>query len=302
MNNIDLNLLRLFAAIYRARSVTKAANDLDMAQPAASHGLARLRGELGNALFVRRAGGVQPTPFAERLAPKIEAALATLDHALMESRRFEPATSERKFMLHMSDIGESRVLPALIAKLRRESPRLRLETQSLPHEEIANALHTGRIDFAFGALPFLDGVRSQVLTHDSYQLVVNRHHALAARGPGAAVSMSSLASARFVAVSTQAGTTQVLRLLGLESQLRLTIQHFTALPAIVRASDLAAIVPLAIRDLFDGEDFALIDLRLPTRPFDIYIYWSRRAENDAAAQWFRQRVIQCIGEIDARRE
>jgi DNA-binding transcriptional LysR family regulator len=305
MNHIDLNLLRLFSAVYRSRSVTKAAHDLNMAQPAASHGLARLRKALGNALFERCAGGVQPTPYADRLAPKVEAALAALEQALTESRHFDPRSSERKFTLHMSDIGESKVLPALAAKLRSEAPRVRLETQSLPHDEIANALNTGRIDFAFGALPFLGNVQSQVLSKDSYQLVVRRQHELATRGwdastPASALP-SALASVHFAAVSTQADTTQLLLRLGLASQLRLTIQHFTALPAIVRASDLAAIVPLAISDLFDSQEFALLDIRLPTQPFDIFIYWSRRSENDAAARWFKQMVVRCIGEIDARK-
>lgn len=299
MKHIDLNLLRLFAAIYRTGSVTRAADNLDMAQPAASHGLARLRKELGNALFVRSAGGVRPTPYADRLAPKVESALATLNQALMESRHFDPRTSDRKFMLHMSDIGESRVLPALMAKLRREAPHIQLETRSLPHEEIANALDTGRIDFAFGALPFLDGVQSQSLSKDSYQLVVNRHHELAALDKDDPTLLSALASVHFVAVSTHADTTQLLRLLGLDARLKLTIQHFTALPAIVRTSDLAAIVPLAIKGLFNSEDFSLIDIQLPTQPFDIFIYWSRRSENDAAARWFKQMVTHCVSEIDA---
>ncbi len=299
MNDIDLNLLRLFAAIYRTRSVTKAADELDMAQPAASHSLAKLRNELGNALFVRRAGGVQPTPFADRLAPKVEAALQALDEALLESRHFDPMTSDRTFSLHMSDIGESRVLPALIAQLRREAPNIQLVTRSLPHDEIADALDAGRIDFAFGALPRLHGMPSQALSQDSYQVVISRRHPLARRKWTASTSLKHMSSLHFVAVSTQAETTQLLRLLGLEARLKLTIQHFTAMPAILRDSDLAAIVPKAIAGVFDKKDFALLDAHLPARPFNILLYWSRRSEGDAAAQWFKRTIVQCMADLDA---
>ena len=68
INDIDLNLLRLFDAVYRTRNVSRAAELLDLTQPAASQGLTRLRALIHDPLFMRAAGGVQPTPKAERLA------------------------------------------------------------------------------------------------------------------------------------------------------------------------------------------------------------------------------------------
>ena len=62
IETIDLNLLRLFDAVYRARSVSRAAESLGLTQPAASHGLGRLRLLLKDALFTRAPGGVAPTP------------------------------------------------------------------------------------------------------------------------------------------------------------------------------------------------------------------------------------------------
>ena len=62
IKDIDLNLLRLFDAVYRARSVSRAAQSLDLTQPAASQGLTRLRLLLRDPLFVRSGGGVQPSP------------------------------------------------------------------------------------------------------------------------------------------------------------------------------------------------------------------------------------------------
>ena len=53
IKDLDLNLLRLFDAVWRTRSVSLAAQQLGMSQPAASQGLARLRAVLGDALFER---------------------------------------------------------------------------------------------------------------------------------------------------------------------------------------------------------------------------------------------------------
>src|SRR6478735_8700869 len=98
---IDLNLLRLFDAVYRARSVSRAAESLGLTQPAASHGLGRLRLLLEDALFTRAPGGVAPTPRAERLAVAVQSALGTLEMALNEPDRFEPGASRKTFRIHM---------------------------------------------------------------------------------------------------------------------------------------------------------------------------------------------------------
>lgn len=288
---IDLNLLHLFAAIYRTGSVTRAAEQLGVAQPAASHGLSRLRREFDDALFVRTGSGVKPTPLAERLAPKVEQGLRTLSQALLECRDFQPSTTDRTFRLHLSDIGESTLLPEILAMLRLEAPGIRLVTQYLPQEEIADALHSGRLDFAIGLLPLVQGIRSHTIATDRYRVVVRRQHPLANRQGSDHNFQDALSALNFVAVSTHSETTRLLRLLGWESRLRVTIQHFTALPGVVRDSDLAAIMPTAIAALFPADQFAVIDVPLPSEPFVISIFWSHRWENDPAGQWFKSLVI-----------
>src|SRR5690606_19741173 len=68
LRNVDLNLLVVFDALLRTRSVTRAAQVLNMSQPATSFALSKLRKMLGDPLFVRTASGIVPTPYAERLA------------------------------------------------------------------------------------------------------------------------------------------------------------------------------------------------------------------------------------------
>ncbi len=72
----DLNLLPIFIALVEERSVTRAAERLGMTQPALSNALSRLRTMLRDQLFIRERYGIQPTPVALELAPKIAGALA----------------------------------------------------------------------------------------------------------------------------------------------------------------------------------------------------------------------------------
>src|SRR5688572_32076503 len=103
---LDMNLLRLFEAVYRLGSVSRAALALGLSQPAASQGLTRLRLQLRDALFVRAPGGVRPTPRADRLAQAVQSAIAILEAAFNENETFDPQQSQMSLRLHLSDIGE----------------------------------------------------------------------------------------------------------------------------------------------------------------------------------------------------
>ena len=78
VNSIDLNLLRVFDAILRARSVTAAGQEVGLTQPAMSNALARLRKRLGDSLFVRTPRGMDPTPYAKSIAEPVRQALGLI--------------------------------------------------------------------------------------------------------------------------------------------------------------------------------------------------------------------------------
>ena len=65
--NLDLNLLRVFDAVMAERNLSRAAAQLALTQPAISNAIARLRGALDDPLVVRIAGGIKPTPYAEKI-------------------------------------------------------------------------------------------------------------------------------------------------------------------------------------------------------------------------------------------
>ncbi|AEG94355.1 LysR substrate-binding domain-containing protein [Ramlibacter tataouinensis] len=295
INQVDLNLLRLFDAVYRMRSVSRAAEQLRLTQPAASQGLTRLRGLLGDPLFMRAPGGVQPTPRADRLAEPVRQALAALEQALGDSAAFDPLRSRRTFQLHMSDIGEARFLPELVTALRERAPGARVETRPLPREQITTALDSGRIDFAFGFLPMLRDTQRIQLLDDRYVLLLRRGHPFAARRRTGRALLGALRELEFVAVRAHADTRRILELLQLEERLRLVTEHFLALPSLVRASDLAAVVPRNIAQGF-GTGYAIVEPPFPLRDFTVSLHWSRRFEADPGHRWMRE----LVGELFCR--
>lgn len=302
LKDIDLNLLRLFDAVYRLRNVSRAAESLDLTQPAASHGLTRLRLLIKDPLFTRASGGVLPTPKAERLAQAVRDALGLLEAALNESAVFEPLHSRKVFRLHMSDIGEARFLPELMAALRARAPGVRLETAPLPVHEISAALDSGRIDFAFGFLAAVRDTQRMRLLEDRYIVLLREGHPFARRKRSPAVLLKELDRLEYVAVRTHSETVRILQLLHLEDRLRLTANHFMALPSIVRATDLAVVMPRDIAHGFAQQGgYALVEPAFPLRDFTVSLHWSLRFEADPANRWLRRTIAELFEDMHLRR-
>ena len=286
IKDVDLNLLRLFDAVHRTRNVSRAAELLDLTQPAASQGLSRLRTLIGDPLFMRTARGMQPTPKAQRLAVPVRHALVTLEEALGETAGFEPAQSGRTFHIHMSDIGESRFLPELMVALRERAPGLRIETRPVAREQITEALDAGRIDFAFGFLPVVKETQRMKLLEDRYVVLLRAGHPFTRKRRTGAALLEGLRELEFVGVRSHADTLRIVQQLRLESRLRLVTEHFMVLPAIVAATDLAAVMPRNIARGFEG-GYAIVEPDFPQRDFVVSLHWSRRFESDPGNRWLR---------------
>src|SRR3979490_2911786 len=123
---IDLNLLVVFDAILRERSVRRAGHQLGLSQPAMSHALTRLRHMLKDELFVRSPNGMVPTPRAEELATPIRIALDGLQQSL-EPDQFEPSKATTTFRIAVDNYAAIVLVAPIAAHVARVAPGVRLD-------------------------------------------------------------------------------------------------------------------------------------------------------------------------------
>jgi DNA-binding transcriptional LysR family regulator len=176
----DLNLLRIFEALWLDRNVTKAAKRLNLSQPALSHALSRLRVEMRDEVFVRSGRGMTATPQAEAWAPKVLEALANLDIAFSEAEAFSPLKAQGRITIVGTDLIEYILLPKLLATLAKEAPDIvvvcRPTDGSFPKAE----MERGVIDFAIAGF-FVDlpeGFYRQQAGIEVYRSIVRKGHPL----------------------------------------------------------------------------------------------------------------------------
>jgi DNA-binding transcriptional LysR family regulator len=297
LRDIDLNLLRIFDAVYQQRNVSRAADMLGLSQPAVSHGITRLRLLLGDALFVRIAGGVAPTAKADALAGAVRHALQLIEEALHASGGFDPACARKTFRIHMSDIGEGVFLPALMHAVRAVAPQVRIETHQLEYGQIQDALDTGKIDLAFGYLPGVDATERWDLLHEKYVVLTRADHPLLREPP----TRDWLARLDYIVVRQHTETSRVLHTLGLQDRIRLSIPHFMVIPSIVRETDLAVIVPRRTALTFArGGTLGVVEPEIDLPAFTVALHWSHRFHNDPGNRWLRELAIELFGELDGR--
>ena len=148
LNSLDLNLIRVFDALLRERSATRAGERIGLSQPAVSAALNRLRHAFNDQLFVRNGNEMVPTPRAESLAEPVRSALATLERAFEPKGPFDPAQLERTFTLLGADFFSMLFMPQLSAKLAALAPKVKLRLLDSARGDVAKLLQDDAIDVA----------------------------------------------------------------------------------------------------------------------------------------------------------
>ncbi|HYF17410.1 MAG TPA: LysR family transcriptional regulator [Ramlibacter sp.] len=289
IRRVDLNLLVVFDAMARHRSVNRAAETIGLSQPATSAALARLRTLFDDALFVRTGSQMEPTPRALELAPVVQRVVESIRTEILQPTAFEPARAERSFTILTPDIGEVAFLPGVLRRLRQEAPRVRLTALALPREQAAQALESGTADLAVGFFPDLHkaGFFQQGLFRTSYDCV-----AWSDQGPRAErMTMKQYLAARHVVVRPDGREHMLDRFLedkGWRREVALELSHFMSLLAILPGSDLVATVPRDIATVLERH-IPLRRIELPFRPprIEVQQFWHQRMQRDAGHRWLR---------------
>lgn len=289
---IDLNLLKVFVAIWEANSLTVAADRLALTQPAVSHCLRRLRELFDDPLFVRTADGMQPTAAAARLHGPIDRALALITGALQQHSAFDPGASGRCFRISMSDMSEFFFLPPLLAAQQGRADGIRYEVVQVPLPQVESGLRSGEIDLALGYVPGMTAdCVAATLFHDTHVCMVRAGHP-AARRP---LTPQGVRALRYIFANSHAtGHSQIeawLAALDIKRHVALRLPHFTVAPEIVRSTDLAVIMPRSIAERYNhGGAYQLLALPFVLPPIEVKLHWHQRFDNDAGIMWLRATI------------
>ncbi|MBO1256526.1 LysR family transcriptional regulator [Alteromonas sp. 5E99-2] len=299
---VDLNLLVYLDVLLREGSVTKAANQLGITQPAMSNGLKRLRDLFSDPILVRTSEGMTPTSRALELQPIIRDVLRKLESAVQPTLAFEPEHSSRTFRIMTSDYAESTLIIELIGKLSTLAPNITLDLIT-PSDVTFHDVEHGRVDMAinqFDELPL--SFHQKLLWNDSFSCVLSKTHPLVNK-----FDLDSYLSAQHIWVSkTGYGVgvgidpSEVQKLgwvdaelikLGRQRNIRVFTRHYYAALQLAKSQHLIATLPTkAALTITDDPNVIITPPPFDIPPIALKMAWSALLHHDPGHIWLRRLI------------
>ncbi|MFP5466802.1 MAG: LysR family transcriptional regulator [Gammaproteobacteria bacterium] len=301
---LDLNLLRVFDEVMAERNLTRAASNLAMTQPAVSNALRRLREALGDDLVKRSGYGVEPTPVALAIWPKVRDALQQLRETLTPGD-FDPAQAHNAFIIAMADATAAKIVPRLVPIFEREAPGVSLRVLPLTTRDPRELLESGSADLAIGHFPGVVAELTAVhlqetsprfhfrrLYDGEYVVVMRRGHPLA----GKPLDLDSYCAARHMLVSFSGRpfgfVDEALAALSRQRRVVLTVNQFFTAGRVVSTTDLLTVLPRHFVSATGMEDqLAISEFPMPVPAVHVDALWHRQGLHDPAHRWLRETVI-----------
>jgi len=300
LRKLDLNLLLVFSAMMRERSVAKASGRLYLGPSAVSMALSRLREALGDPLFVRAGTSMEPTPRAQALWHNIEPALVTIEGAIRPPT-FDPGTTTQTFRFACPDDLELALVPRLMRRLDERAPLAQLALRPSDFRSMYPSLDAGDAHVALSALPAgrPDSRHHVEKLHTETFLAIYDRTQLDQTGK---LNMRRFTETDHVLLSVRGDLNgpidQTLAARGKSRRIRCAVSHFPTLPFILKERPAIACVPgTAARYFADTFDLECSPLPVTSPQFTLGLVWHARLDADPAQSWFRSLVIETLDEV-----
>lgn len=304
LGRIDLNLIVYLDVLLREGSVTKAAQQLGITQPAMSNGLRRLRELFDDPLLVRTSEGMTATERALELQPIIRKALGELDMALQPQQEFNAKQSNRVFRIMVSDYAESTLVPELVKKLRIDAPNMILDVLT-PSDVTFKDVEAGKVDMAinrFDEMP--QSFHQMTLWQDDFVCLVSPDHP----GIGNFDLKAFLASNHIWVSKTGMGAgvgidpDKIIRLgwvdhalakLGHKRKISVFTRHYQMPALLALNNDLVATLPRKVADMQAASaSLKVVEPPFKIPPFELKMAWSPLLQHHSAHRWFRRTIVE----------
>lgn len=294
MKNLDLNLLPHLQVLLEVRNVSRAAERLQLSQPATSAAMGRLRRHFDDELLVRNGRTYDLTPFAHSLVPLVNEAMLHIQRAARVRSGFDPSTSEREFVIAASDYVAAMLTGPLRQILRAEAPSVSVDLVPTAANgfqgQLADYL---KIDLLVGPTGYrMEGASKQVF-RDSFVLVLDPGNPLLELDRLTLKDVAGVPHAvGFFGEGISTPADKLFETVGFERSVAAVVAGFLSLPMLVEGTDLVALVPRMLASRAQrGANITVVEFSGDTEASLVEaMYWHPSQTEDPAGAWLRSVV------------
>ena len=290
LDRLDIKQLRVFQALIREKSASKAANQLGLTQQAVSEQLKKLRDIFEDRLFIRKTNGFIPTPLAENLSVDIDRLLREFQ-TLLSPRVFDPERAQGTFVIAATDYAQQIVLPHLIQTLRTQSPQLKIIIRDFEVNSIHDYMESGKVNLA---ISFPDCVPSSYLTMKLFEeqhVCVTSHFSSI---PKTSATLKQVAEHPNISASPsrpnfKGSIDDWFEKHDLTRNVVITAPCFSVVPLYLNMTDSLAFLPSRAVN-----ESSLVEIKLDEmpEPFDVIVAWHPRTNDDPLQKWVISKLVQ----------
>ncbi|MFI7387302.1 LysR family transcriptional regulator [Streptomyces sp. NPDC049813] len=284
---MDLNGLRQFLVVARLEHLSRAADELRVAQPSLSRTIARLEHELGAPLF-DRAGRLRLNDAGRLFRGHVERSLGALD-------------AGRRAVAEAADAGVGTVrlasetfltLTGPLTAYKRAHPDVEVELRWTPAEEMARRLRSQDVDLCVASQPVdAAGLESMQLLDEAVVLATPLDHPLAGR---ASVTVGELAGEPFVVARRGHWQRRLLDRLfgarGLTAKVACEVDELVAIADLISAGLGIGLVPDMARHTATHTPLTWVPVDAPDCRRRLTLFWSADSHLSTAARLMRTAI------------
>ncbi|MDD5275535.1 MAG: LysR family transcriptional regulator [Methylovulum sp.] len=287
IRNIDLNLLHVFVTVYKFKSITLAAEELHLSQPAVSNAIKRLNSVLKTTLFIKNSRYIEPTHQADALYVDVKCCLDRIESAIAEQSDFDPEISDRTFHIATTNYGEILFFTVLIPYLQRHAPNIKIIKAPLT-DDFSQSLRNGQIDCCLFYDHAIDnGIQKEFLCSDPLVLVTGLQHASLPDE----LTFDDMAELDFISFNNEYDDFNLV-FSSFKHTAHFPVPRFRVATMwtaffIVSTSELVLVTPLLYAKLLEKHLPIKIHTLTNVENIEMNLYWGDSMAQDAGHQWFR---------------
>ncbi|MHC5233847.1 LysR family transcriptional regulator [Brucella sp. LJL56] len=299
LRRLDLNLLVILDALLDEAHVSRAADQLNLTQPAVSNALQRCRALFNDQLLERGQGTMRRTPKAEALRAPLKTILAGVVD-LVDPPEVPLASLRQTIRICMADYPAIFVIRPLLKALGLAAPGIDIIVQPWQGPVVArDALVTGESDLALSVFPDADGeLQRRLLLEENYVIAMRRDHPAAK-----AFSLKSWLDHPHILVSgrgdNRSPVDSALAERGLSRRVGVVVPNFGMVPELLASTDMIAMLPSRCMP----EDMSALVAFTPPVPiagFPLHVAWHRRRQEDRGLRYVIDQLIAIMTEKESQ--
>jgi DNA-binding transcriptional LysR family regulator len=293
---LDLNLLVVLDALLQDKSVSAAAERLNLSQSGASAALARLREFFEDDLLVPTGRTMNTTPRADKLIEPVRFALDNIRDTILTPQIFDPSVSDRTITITAIDYVVQVLLTQAISTFAKEAPHMRFRIDTLTTDPVA-MLQRGLTDIIIGLDYIMSPEHPSEWLYDERFVVINWKGNTELKGPltrevyEAAGHVCAMMGRQVPGFDETA-----LRRLGIERRIEVYAPNYTSVARLVLGTNRIA----TIHERLAAQLKDTLPLDVHELPFEFptvreVIQWSSRNTADPAIAWVVSRIKAIAG-------